>query len=74
MVEETHTRKRHCNAEFVASVDDEVVTHRAARFRNVRNTALVCAHDVVVEGEERVGGKGYAFDCVEVCAFLFTGK
>lgn len=35
MMEQTHTRKRHCNAVFVTRLDNMVVTHTAASLRNI---------------------------------------
>ena len=54
MVEQSHSRKRHYHAEFVAAFDDKIVADGAAGLGDVFDAALFRALYVVVEREERV--------------------
>ena len=54
MVEQSYSRKRHCNAVLVAGHDDVVVTYRATSLGNELDAALVGTLNVVAEGEEGV--------------------
>ena len=54
MVEETHTRKCHCNTVLVAGFNNIVVTDRAAGLCNKGYAASLCSVDVVAEGEEGI--------------------
>ena len=53
-MEQPYAGETHHDAVFVASVDDIVVTDRAAGLRDEVDAALVGAFHVVAEGEEGV--------------------
>ena len=56
----------------IRRLDHEIVTHRAARFRNIRNTALERPLDIIGEREKRVAPERNARNRFEVRRFLFA--
>ena len=72
MVEQSHSCERHGHAVLVAAVDNHVVADRSAGLCDVGNAALLRTLDVIVEGEERIGAKGNARNCVKVSSLLLT--
>mmetsp|Transcript_17219 Transcript_17219/g.48961 ORF Transcript_17219/g.48961 Transcript_17219/m.48961 type:complete len:217 (-) Transcript_17219:1037-1687(-) len=62
MVEEPKVREGHRHAVAVASRDDLLVGHGAARLRDVLHAQLRCVVDGVAEGEEGVRGDGDAVE------------
>ena len=57
VMEKPDACKAHCNAVFVAGLDDIVISYGAAGLSDIFNTASVCALDIVTEGEECVGSE-----------------
>ena len=55
MVEQSHAGEAHRHAVSVGSLDDIVIADASARFRNILDSALSCALDIVTEWEESVG-------------------
>ncbi len=60
MVEQTDADERHSDAVFVACLDDIVVADGASCLCDVLHSTLVCALDVVAEGEESVAAESYS--------------
>ena len=54
MMEQSHPRKRHDNAVFIARLYDVVVADRAAGLGYILHAALPCSLDVVAKREKRV--------------------
>ena len=54
VMEQADVGHRHCDAVFVAGLDDVVVTDGAAALRDVGDAALMRALDVVAEREEGI--------------------
>ena len=74
MVEEAHTRKCHSYIPLVASLDNKVVTDRAARLCDVAYAALVGTFNIVSEREERIGTERNAADRVKVGSDFLGGE
>ena len=74
MVEQTYASECHCDAVFVASLNNMVIAYRAAGLCNEFHTALMSAFYVVAEWEECVRTKSYTFQCVEPSAFFFASQ
>ena len=74
MVEEAHARKCHSYIPLVASLDNKVVTDRAARLCDVAYAALVGTFNIVSEREERIGTERNAADCVKVGSDFLGGE
>ena len=55
VMEETDVRHRHEYAVLVRCLNDIVIANRSAALGDVGNAALMCAFDVVTEGEESIG-------------------
>ena len=74
MVEKTHSCECHNHTVFVSALDNEIVTDRSAGLCDVLNTALLCALDVIAEGEECIRAECYAVKGSEVFRFFLCGK
>ena len=74
VMEQTHAGECHSNAVFVAAFDDEVVTNGTAGLCDIINAALLCAFDVIGEGEECVGTEYDTGDGCEICICFFLGE
>ena len=59
MVEQSHVCEGHDHIVLVAGLDDVVVTDTATRLCDILHATLVCALDVVAEGEESIGAQAY---------------
>ena len=73
-MEESHSGERHSDAVFVAAIDDEVVTDRAARLGDILNARLFGALDIIREGEEGIRAERDAVDGIEVGSLLLLCK
>ena len=74
MVEEAHAGKCHSYIPLVASLDNKVVTDRAARLCDVAYTALVGTFNIVSEREERIGTERNTADRVKVGSDFLGGE
>mmetsp|Transcript_17220 Transcript_17220/g.48967 ORF Transcript_17220/g.48967 Transcript_17220/m.48967 type:complete len:626 (-) Transcript_17220:150-2027(-) len=74
MVEEPKVREGHRHAVAVASRDDLLVGHGAARLRDVLHAQLRCVVDGVAEGEEGVGGDRDAVQAGQEGRLLLGGE
>ena len=74
VVEQTHTRKGHGHAVFVAAIDNNVIANRAAGLCNILDAATLCSLDVVVKREEGVRTQSNTVDGSKVSKLLLTGK
>ena len=54
MVEETYSGEAHHHVVLITCFDDMIVSHRAARFRDVADAGLMGTFDVVAKREEGV--------------------
>ena len=72
MVEESHAREGHGHAEFIATLDHDIVADRAAGLCHKGNAALTATLDIIVKREEGVGCAGNAVDRRKI-RFLFLG-
>ena len=64
-MEQPDSGEYHRHAVTVAGVDHRVVTDGAARLDHILHAASAGAVDVVGEGEESVGAKGYAIQLLQ---------
>ena len=71
MMEETDVCHRHEHAVLVRRLNDIVIANRSAALGNIGNAALMCAFDVVTEGEESVRTECDARRRLEPLGFLF---
>ena len=67
-------RESHCDPITIADGDNVIVTDGAAGLRDIGNTALMGALDVVAEGEKGVGPKRDAGGGCQPVLFFFAGK
>ena len=74
MVEQPYAGEGHCYAILVASLDNIVVTNRAAGLCYVLDTALVGTLYVVAEREEGVAAEAYACVLGYPCLLLLHGE
>ena len=54
MVEETYPGEAHHHAMFVAGIDDMIIPHRTARFRDIADPGLIGTFDIVAKREEGI--------------------
>ena len=59
MVEQSHVSEGHDHVVLVAGLDDIVVADAATRLCDILHATLVCALNVVAEGEESIGAQAY---------------
>ena len=64
-MEQSHSGEVHDDAVLVAGLDDDIISHRAARLSYIPDTTAVSTLDIVAEREERVGAESYAVHLVE---------
>ena len=70
MMEKSHSRERHCHTVFVAAIDNDIITYRAARLRNIAYTALFRAFNVIIKREEGIRAECNSCDLIEIGSLL----
>ena len=74
VVEKADSCEGHSDIVLIAGLDDIVITYRAACLGDIAYAALVCALDIVTEGEEGIGAKAYTLGLFEPFLLFLTGE
>ena len=73
-MEQSDSGKCHYHIVLIAAFNYCIISHGTAGLSNIFYAALVCALNIVREGEERIGAKGYILHLVKPCSLFFSGK
>ena len=68
-MEKTHSGECHSHTVPICAFDNEIIADRSAGLGNVFYTALLCALDIVAEGEEGIRTESNSVKRSKICLF-----